>query len=296
MQTTYKTFFLLILNSAFLIFAVGIPLDNSFSQAYYPFPTTTATWTYQFYDDVWHQPTGMFTSINMSGDTVYNGYTYYLVPGGAIRESNKKIYVLPADSLQEYLLYDFNAGIGDTIFNIFNPVSWCDLDTLIVNSIDSVPCYNGFHKQYHYGWSPVIEGIGGIFGGSNPLLAPWYCVTVSGEWRLECFADSTGIEIYHPNILLLCGTLGINENDFVKDLTIYPNPLATQSKLIFKNPNKEKFFFTLYDITGRITETVSTITNEIILTKGSKQPGVYIYNLTNEKTGERINGKIVISN
>jgi len=72
-------------------------------------------------------------------------------------------------------------------------------------------------------------------------------------------------------------------------ITISPNPLTTQSKLTFNNPNKEKFLFTLYDITGRITESVSTTTNEIILTKDGKQPGVYLFNLVNEKTGERWN-------
>ncbi|HKR06515.1 MAG TPA: T9SS type A sorting domain-containing protein, partial [Bacteroidia bacterium] len=82
-------------------------------------------------------------------------------------------------------------------------------------------------------------------------------------------------------------------------ITISPNPLTTQSKLTFKNPDKEKFLFTLYDITGRITESVSTTNNEIILTKGSKQPGVYLFHfdklsVTNEKTGEKWNGKIVI--
>jgi len=90
-------------------------------------------------------------------------------------------------------------------------------------------------------------------------------------------------------------TIGIpNLQSSINNLQFSPNPLTTQSKLTFKNINKEKFLFTLYDITGRITETVSTTNNEIILTKGSKPAGVYIYNLTNEKTGERWRGKIVI--
>ena len=77
---------------------------------------------------------------------------------------------------------------------------------------------------------------------------------------------------------------------------IYPNPFAYQSKLTFTNPNKEKFLFTLYDITGKITETVSTTNNEIILTKGSKHPGVYLFNLVNEKIGDSWSGKVLIIN
>jgi len=79
-------------------------------------------------------------------------------------------------------------------------------------------------------------------------------------------------------------------------ITISPNPLTTESKLTFKNPDKEKFLFNLYDITGRITESVSTTNNEIVLTKGSKHPGVYLFNLVNEKNGEKWNGKIIIAN
>ncbi|MEP7169586.1 MAG: T9SS type A sorting domain-containing protein, partial [Bacteroidota bacterium] len=78
-------------------------------------------------------------------------------------------------------------------------------------------------------------------------------------------------------------------------IVISPNPLVSESVITFSNLSNEKFLFTLYDITGRETETVITTDNEIILTKGSKQPGVYLFNLANEKTGERMNGKIVIS-
>jgi regulation of enolase protein 1 (concanavalin A-like superfamily) len=104
--------------------------------------------------------------------------------------------------------------------------------------------------------------------------------------------DSGGI------VTTLCTTVGIlNLQSSINNLQFSPNPLTTQSKLTFKNPNKEKFIFTLYDITGRVTESVSTSNNEIILTKGNpaKQDGVYLFNLMNEKTGERWNGKIVIS-
>lgn len=76
---------------------------------------------------------------------------------------------------------------------------------------------------------------------------------------------------------------------------ISPNPLATVSTITFHNLSKEKFLFTLYDITGRQVESITTINDKIILEKGSKQPGVYSFNLVNEKTGEKMNGKIMVS-
>ncbi|HKR03153.1 MAG TPA: T9SS type A sorting domain-containing protein [Bacteroidia bacterium] len=104
----------------------------------------------------------------------------------------------------------------------------------------------------------------------------------SDYWIVKLGPDTiTGIPTHHSSL--------ITHN-------FSPNPLTTQSKLTFKNPNKEKYLFILYDITGRVTETVSTASNEIILTKGSKQPGVYLFNLVNEKTGERWSGKALITN
>jgi hypothetical protein len=124
------------------------------------------------------------------------------------------------------------------------------------------------------------------------ILAGWSASNISGDktensngnydyWIIKLFPDTiTGISQLPqlPNY----------------PITISPNPVTTQSKLTFKNPNKEKYLFTLYDITGRVTESVSTTNGEIILTKGSKPAGVYLFNLENEKTGERWNGKMLV--
>lgn len=75
---------------------------------------------------------------------------------------------------------------------------------------------------------------------------------------------------------------------------LFPNPLTTKSTIIFTNSNKEKFLFTLYDITGRITKSISTTTNEIILEKENIQAGVYLFSLKNTSTSEIVNGKIII--
>ncbi|MFI5218273.1 MAG: T9SS type A sorting domain-containing protein [Bacteroidia bacterium] len=100
-------------------------------------------------------------------------------------------------------------------------------------------------------------------------------------WILKLFPDTiTGIS---------------NLQSSTYNIQFSPNPLITQSTLTFSNSQKNIFHFTLYDITGRVTETVSTVTDKIILTKGSKPAGVYLFNLTNAKTGEGMNGKIVIS-
>jgi hypothetical protein len=124
------------------------------------------------------------------------------------------------------------------------------------------------------------------------ILGGYSASNISGDKTENCIGNyDYWIIKLEPDTI----TSIFNIQPSIFNIQISPNPLTTQSKLTFKNPNKEKFFFTLCDITGRMTETISTITNEILLTKSSKQPGVYLFNLVNEKTGERRNGKIVIA-
>lgn len=82
------------------------------------------------------------------------------------------------------------------------------------------------------------------------------------------------------------------------DLNIFPNPLTSISTITFQNPDKEKYLFTLYDITGRVISPpercVITYDDKIILEKDNKPPGVYLVVLTSQKTKERMNGKIII--
>lgn len=78
-------------------------------------------------------------------------------------------------------------------------------------------------------------------------------------------------------------------------ISLAPNPFSYRSKLSFANPGNEKFLFTVSDITGRITDTVNTSSNEIILTSENKPAGIYLFNLVNENTGERWSGKVLIT-
>lgn len=90
-------------------------------------------------------------------------------------------------------------------------------------------------------------------------------------------------------------TTGISDSETkIPGLKISPNPVINQSRITFSNNNKQEFIFTLTDITGRITETASTNGSSITIIKDSKPAGVYLFTLTNQKTGERSNGKIVV--
>lgn len=94
------------------------------------------------------------------------------------------------------------------------------------------------------------------------------------------------------HIVLPTSTSNLQYSTF--NLQLFPNPLTTQSKIIFSNSKKENFLFTLYDITGRITKTISTSSNQLVLEKGNMQSGVYLFSLKNTSTSETVNGKIII--
>ena len=71
-----------------------------------------------------HNPGFWFTAEQLNGDTVINSLNYKKIfenslYAGALREDNKIIYFIPGNSLTEYLLYNFNLTVGDSIINPF---------------------------------------------------------------------------------------------------------------------------------------------------------------------------------
>ncbi|MEP7170485.1 MAG: T9SS type A sorting domain-containing protein, partial [Bacteroidota bacterium] len=73
-----------------------------------------------------------------------------------------------------------------------------------------------------------------------------------------------------------------------------PNPVTNVSQLNFLNLKNEPYYFSLTDITGRISEEKETTSSSIYIEKGNKPQGVYFYSLVNSITGEQVNGKFVI--
>ncbi len=102
-------------------------------------------------------------------------YRKLLVEGeyeGALREGdNKNIYCVPAGTTHEYLLYDFNAKVGDKLENVWlggSPVDSPDGYVLTVDSVsETTPRIYSLHAEIKFGdeethtW-PIrwIEGVG----------------------------------------------------------------------------------------------------------------------------------------
>jgi hypothetical protein len=217
----------------FLLFSI---LVKSQSSIYHPFPTTTAHWVYQYFNDN-HQATGWYGSYSITGDTIISGKTYKKISGcdgvnyacnsGGIRDSNKVIYFRPDTSINEYVLYDFNLQLGDTLFHPFGGAV-CSNDTVIVWNIDSVLCSDDYHRKlYLSSYATWMEGI----GSDAYLLRPTDILCVSGNDILECMITDSGFS--YPSGIGSC-IAAVSTNP-ISEILISISPIPSNERIEIKS-------------------------------------------------------------
>jgi hypothetical protein len=146
---------------------------KSQTSVYHPFPDSAANWNI-----VSHRPCGLGFdmweynySIVISGDTLINGNTYHKLdipvqviethgacnsngtlvsPGyyaGCIRQdtSIKKVFFVPPSDSVEWLLYDFNMAVGDSVKGYTGTFAF---PVEVVQNIDSVLVGNSYRKRW----------------------------------------------------------------------------------------------------------------------------------------------------
>ena len=173
------------------------PLVGS-TQTYYPLPLDNAIWQDELHTShaglFWHwyvrYPAGdtiingykyrqfltddQSFSISLQGDSSSNAYTWYEY---AIRQDTqeKKVFVIPFFTNQEYLLYDFSLGIGDS------------LEGYLITTVDSILVGDGsYRRRIHFGGEFLIEGIGST-NGFIPEV-PEYQLSVI-HYYLDCMTQ-----------------------------------------------------------------------------------------------------------
>lgn len=239
---------------------------------YHPFSTGAANWVYRYYDD-FHYPTSIFTPYSLFGDTTISTINYrkvfkYVYYAGALREDNKIIYFVPDTSSTEYLLYNFNLNVGDSIIHPYGGAV-CTNDTLIVWNVDSVMASDGYHRRLWFNSNAQwIEGIGAVYY----LLEPCNVLCVSGNDYLECI--STDSSLNYPSGYLSC-MVSVPELSIENSkISINPNPVANE--LTVKTNLDHPLEFKLYDITSRKILS-KTFNNSTIINLEHLTSGVYLY-------------------
>ena len=105
---------------------------------------------------------------------------------GALRESGKQVFLIPYYSIDsiEYIAYDFNLSVGDTVPSPVGNLSAGPVGR-IINEIDSVLVYGSYRKRFIIDSRYIIEGIGASTGLFNPLIYdPSECYMA-----MHCYAE-----------------------------------------------------------------------------------------------------------
>lgn len=239
----------------FILFAI-LSFQPLWSQSYHPFPDSNATWCDGTWF-VWGSPpydTG-YTSYKTNGyalinDTLYtkidnqyfNDYCY-------LREENKKVYCRLSSSTSEFMLYNFDLEVGDTI--LLPQLCGEYFSEGYVMEIDSILIGSEYHKRFHiesWEWLPFsfIEGVGSEQG----LM---YCNLSWVDWdgNLKCFSiDDTTY------------SLNGSGDKSIGNCWLYINIQEKQPEVIFIHPNpvqdivfisgNQNYFLELYNVVGQI--------------------------------------------
>jgi len=255
---------------------------NLISQAF-SLPMENATWTYTIEGDgiVWTTqsffPDSLVT-VNNIQYAIINNIQLDTPPTQnwdniLYREQNKRVYVLPSNSLHEFLIYDFNLELGDTFV-----AKWgaeMDSDSIIykVESVDTMISINNKsikRIQLSNGNQGTIwyEGVGDF---SWPFFYPHhkFGTNVSQSYNFHCLQSNNEVLFGIDNCSLISGT----EDKRDEGIFIYPNPAYERIYIISTNVALEKV--ALYDIYGRKCKEIDSMKNSMEINCQGLNPGIY---------------------
>lgn len=75
---------------------------------------------------------------------------------------------------------------------------------------------------------------------------------------------------------------------------VRPNPTAGQSLIFFRNTSNSEHYMRVYDLSGRQVYSGQTIEKFFEIDLTGNAPGLYIFNILEDKSGSRLHGKIVL--
>lgn len=269
----------------------------------FPMPTTDARWVCTLYGVEPIPPPVTYTLWQANNycangqDTTINSTSYtkleYCSGGykGAFRNDAGRVYYVPGDSLQEFLLYDFTLSDGETATDVYFEPAWSGegwlADVTVSNTSISTE-YEGRKVLYLQAGGTWIEGIGAQWG---LLSEPW--VNVSNyELRLECMshADTLRYPVVVPGAGACELIMGVADPES-STLGLHPNPtdgLVTISGL----PQQGPMSITVFGVDGRSVRTEGFTASNLVQVDLSALPsGVYVIEAIIAE--QRIRGTVV---
>ncbi len=206
---------------------------------------------------------------HLHGDTIVAGKSYLKVVnennaflGAMLREDTltKKIYKINQNSAsQEFLLYDFDLKLGDTI------------QGSVVSGVDTTFLFGRNRRLIKFN-SPdycrcsLIEGVGSTYVGVwAPTCAPIYVWFFS-----EGMSPSTEVE------------------DKSNLFNVFPNPSSDYIYISAKDSSALKYQYSLYDIYGKLGQTGNlNIQDLTVINVQTLSPGLYFIKITDDQLKQK---------
>ena len=213
----------------------------------YPIPLLNAVTVYYFFE----------------GDSVFNGKTYKKMFGATdeqrmefsfirlVREEDKKTYFIPANSIIEYLLYDFSLEKGMNIEYTYHYTQ--KTLTFYVNTVDSIEIGGWMRKRieltdYHGGRVDTwIEGIGSLKG----VVSPCYNYFLVGSMvELLCYYQNNELIYKNPKYSeCYYNTVSVQEVTNKSNINVYFN--QTNNNFIIFDPDQIVSSVEIFDMIGK---------------------------------------------
>lgn len=264
----------------------------SYAQDYTPFQLENAEWIMFFPyaiigpgdgGEVWKNNTRSDTLINgkiyknltetkvcfwlpdVMGDPSYHTVddTEYLI--GAIREEGRIVYFFDYEENEEIVLYDFNYGVGDTVWYTADDYTAILSEYTLPDGRIKYEVINSNADCYPCDLSWITQGSGSSYG----LFGSY----IGGYTRLKCFGTDGQIERGDCDVCegYLSST---NDYELTEQYALYPNPASDELLVPSASSITQIQFF---NITGKMILSTENIGNRIDIKHLT--PGMYFYTI-----------------
>jgi len=275
---------------------IGI-ISISFSQEYLPLPETNSKWI-NTYSYLIPDPYPHFEIINFVNyctpgvDTTINGFSYFIIDTcdggykGAFRNENGKVWFVPRNSQNEFLLYDFSAQAGDTILNVYIEgfSGFFELHDLYVepDAVDSILINGNYRKKIHFDAGDWIEGIGNSQG---LFLEPWPNIS---DYMVDLYCMSTNDTTLFPGYFVGDCELPVGVKEMENSnllLSIYPNPCINEFYMELMKSNRDDLnnIIVVNSFGQKISPAFKIENNTIRIEMESYPPGIYFIRFSNNE-------------
>lgn len=218
--------------------------------------------------------------------------------------SDKAIYVIPKDSLNEHLFFDFDITYtaGDTISLLYynESYSWLNSEA-VVYSIDSVLFNGQYYKSYNLEaldniqnvltYYPIINITERILSSSFPFSIIF---EFESSFRRQCYSEYDSISIGNCpftyddfNILLK-----IDEVSVISNIAVYPNPSGGFFNIKNDKSTNEKIM--IYNVSGQLIFSFIVDGNSTMVIDIKFDTGLYFLKTDNAKGSQVL--KLVVNN